>query len=152
VKKQELVKSSHPEHILRFSRSTMVPLNLKVARQQRFLPIQLVFVTLIITVLISSLLQLHVLQFSDCISDFVHNDVAKTLREVHVSSPAVLSTSLASQQSYDLFNDIPDKRWDLMRERAHGDHTNVQKDASSMPNIRKDNPIIEYLSNLKVRQ
>jgi hypothetical protein len=130
----------------------MVPLNLKLARQQRLPPSQLLFVALIITVLISSLLQVHVLQSSECSSDFVHNDVATTLRELHVSSPAVLSTSLASQQSYGLFNDIPNQRWDLMRERAHGDHTYVQKEASSMPKIRQVNPIMEYLSNLKVRQ
>jgi hypothetical protein len=148
-----LVKS-HSARILHYSsRKTMVQLNLKLERQQRFHPIRLLAVTLIIIVLISSLSQLHNPSHSDCSSDFVHNDVATALRQFLVSSPAVMSTSsLASQQSYDLFNDIPDQRWVLTRERAHEEHTYVQKNISSMPKPRHDNPIIEYLSNLEVRQ
>jgi hypothetical protein len=128
----------------------MVPLNLKLERQQRFIPSQLLFVTLIITVLLSSLTRLHDLPYFECGFDFGDADVATTLL---VSSPAVESTSLASQQSYGLFNDIPDQRWELMRKQAHGEHTYVQKDPSSVPQIQNNNPpIIEYLRNLEVRR
>jgi hypothetical protein len=135
------------------SSSTMVvPLNLKLERQQRFPHRHLLFFALIITALLSSLTRLHDLPYSECSSSFSDADVAITLLPLFISSPAVESTSLASQQSYGVFNDIPDQRWELMRKRAHEEHMYVQKDVSSMPKIRHDNPIIKYLSNLEVRK
>jgi hypothetical protein len=131
----------------------MVTLNLKLERQQRFPPIQLVNVTLIIAVLLVSLTRLLDLPYSECNSNFSDADVGTTLLQLLVVSPAVEPTSLASQQSYGLFDDIPDQRWELMRKRSHEEHTYVQKNPSTMPGIRhdNDNPIIDYLSNLEVR-
>ena len=122
-------------------------------RQQWLSPSRLVLIALTIAFLLSSLSLFHAVTYSECGSDFIHNDVT-TLLPLFISSPvpAVVSTSLASQQSYGVFNDIPDQRWELMRKRAHEEHRYVQKDRSSMPKIRHDNPIIEYLSNLEVRK
>jgi hypothetical protein len=132
----------------------MVSVNLKLERQQWLItPSQLVLIALIIAILLSSLSLFHAVTYSECGSYIVHNDVA-TLLPLFVSSPAVasVSTSLASRQSYGLFIDIPDQRWELMRKRVHEEHTYVQKELSSMPKIRHDNPIIQYLSNLEVRK
>lgn len=120
--------------------------------QQRLSPSQLLLIALAIAILLSSLSPFHAVTYTECGSDLVHNDVA-TLLPLLISSPvpAVVSKSLASQQSYGVFNDIPDQRWELMRKRAHEEYRYVQKDISSMPNIRHDNPIIEYLRNLEVR-
>jgi hypothetical protein len=127
---------------------TMVALK----RQQRLTPSQLVLIALTIAIFLNSLSLFGAVTSSGCDSDFFHNDVT-TLLPLLVSSPAVLSTSLASQQSYGLFNDIPDERWELMRRRAHEEQRrHVQKDLFTMPEIRHDNPIIEYLSNLEVRK
>jgi hypothetical protein len=108
--------------------------------QQRFPPNQLLFVTLIIIVLLSSLSRLHD-PYSECSPRDA--DVATTLESE--------STSLASQQSYGLFDDIPDHIWELMRKQAHREHMYLQKDPSSMPQIQNKDAIIEYLSNLEVR-
>jgi hypothetical protein len=129
----------------------MVILNLKLERQQRLPPSQLLYATLIITVLLSSLSRFHDLTdltYSKCSSYFSDADIETILLQRLVLSPvpAVVSTSLASQQSYGLFDDIPDQRWELMRKRAHEEHTHVQK-----PKIQYDNKVIENLSNLEVR-
>jgi hypothetical protein len=125
----------------------MVLLNLKLERQQWLPPRKLVFIILTIAVLLSTLsLNLAVIS-SECAFNFVHNDVA-TLLPLFISSPAVMMASLASQQSYGVFDDIPDQRWELMRKQAHEQHTHVQKDISIMPKIEYNTtPIIEYLSN-----
>jgi hypothetical protein len=112
---------------------TMVSMNLKLKR--RHTPSQLLFISLVITALISSLLRLHDLRHYELSSSFVNTDVG-TLLPLVISSLAVVSTSLASKQSYGLFNDIPDQRWELMRQRAHEDHTFDQKDPSSMLKIQ----------------
>jgi hypothetical protein len=62
-----------------------------------------------------------------------------------------VSTSLAFKQSYGLFNDIPDQRWELMRKGAHDEHGYALTNPSSKPKIEHDNPIIEYLSKIEVR-
>jgi hypothetical protein len=120
----------------------MVQLNKKLERQQRLPPSQLVFImlTIGILILISSLSVFHVIP-SECATDFFHNDFA-TLLPLFISSPvpAVVSTSLASQHSYGVFNDIPDQRWELMRKQAHDQHRYVEKD------------IDQYLNNLNVRK
>jgi hypothetical protein len=120
----------------------MVQLNKKLERQQRLPPSQLVFImlTIGILILISSLSVFHVIP-SECATDFFHNDFA-TLLPLFISSPvpAVVSTSLASQHSYGVFNDIPDQRWELMRKQAHDQHRYVEKD------------INQYLTNLNVRK
>jgi hypothetical protein len=137
------------------SHFTMAPLNLKRERQHWLTPSKLILIILSIAIFLSSLSLYHAVTYSECGSDdFVHNDdaTATTLLQLFISSPAAVLTSLASRQSYGLFNDIPDQRWHLMRERAHRDHTYVPKDPSSTPKIRHDNPIIEYLSNVEVRQ
>ncbi len=128
----------------------MVPLNLRVERRQWLTPSKLLLISMTISIFLSSLSLFHAVTYSECGSDFVHNDVT-TLLPLLVSSPAVLSTSLASQQSYGLFNDIPDERWELMRKGAHKVHTDGQKDRSSMAKIEND-PIIEYLSNQEVSE
>jgi hypothetical protein len=115
--------------------------------------VTMLFVALIIAGLLSSLSLYHSVTYSEYGSYSVHNDV-RTLLPLLVSSSALVSvsTSLASQQSYGLFNDIPDQRWELMRKRTHAEHTYVQNDpSSSMPKNEHENPIIEYLSNLEVR-
>jgi hypothetical protein len=127
-------------------RSTMVPLTKKLERQPRLPPSQLLFATLIIAILISSLSVFHVVS-SECCSYFRDADVA-TLLPLLVLSPAVESTSLASQQSYGLFDDIPSRRWEFMRKQAHEQHTHVQKDVSTMSKTNNNNtPIFEYMSN-----
>jgi hypothetical protein len=110
-------------------------------QQQGLSPSRVVLVALTIAILLSLLSVFHAVISSECASDFVCNDVA-TLLPLFISSPvpAVVSTSLASQQSYDVFNDIPDQRWELMRKQAHEHHRYVEKD------------INQYLNNLKVRK
>jgi hypothetical protein len=92
---------------------------------------------------LSSLSLFHAVKYSECGLKFVDTADATTLLQLFISSPAVVLTSLASQQSYGLFNDIPDPRWELMRKQAHGQHTYVQKDPCTLSNA----PIIEYMSN-----
>jgi hypothetical protein len=148
--KKTATREMHNDHFVCRLLTMATPLK----RQQWLItPSQLVLIALVIAILLSSLSLFHAVTYSECGSYIVHNDVA-TLLPLFVSSPAVasVSTSLASQQSYGLFNDIPDQRWELMRKRAHEEHTYVQKELSSMPKIRHDNPIIEYLSNLEVRE
>jgi hypothetical protein len=124
---------------------TMVSMNLELKR--RHLPKQLIFISLVITALLSSLLRLHDLRQYELSSSFVDSDVA-TLLPLLISSPAVVSTSLAFKQSYGLFNDIPDQRWELMRQRAHEEHTFGQKDPSSMLKIQFG----DFMNNLEVRK
>jgi hypothetical protein len=124
--------------------------SLKLRRQQWSLS-QLLVIALIIAVLLSSLYLFDAVRYSECSSSFVDTDVA-TLLPLLISSPAVVSTSLASKQSYGLFNDIPDQRWELIRRGAHEEHTYVPKDPSSRPRIQHDDLTLEYLSNLKVRK
>jgi hypothetical protein len=131
----------------------MVSLNLKPKRQQWTLPSRLLVIPFIITVLLSSLSLFYDVTYSQCNSYFINTDFATHLPppSLLISSPAVVSTSLASKQSYGLFNDIPDQRWELMRKGAHKVHTDGQKDRSSMAKIEND-PIIEYLSNQEVSE
>jgi hypothetical protein len=119
----------------------MVQLNKKLERQQRLPPSHLLFVNLIIAILISSLSVFHDVISSEYSSYSSDADIANLL-PLFISSPvpAVVSTSLASQQSYGVFNDIPDQRWELMRKQAHEQHTYVEKD------------INQYLNNLNVRK
>jgi hypothetical protein len=128
----------------------MVSMNLELKR--RHLPKQLLFISLVITALLSSLSLFHAVRYSECSSHFADTDVATLLLPPSLlySSPAVVSTSLAFKQSYGLFNDIPDQRWELIRQRAHEVHGHILKNPSSKPKVETDSPIIEYLSNQEV--
>jgi hypothetical protein len=126
--------------------------SIKRKRQQWLPPSQLVFIFLISTVLLSSLSLFHAVTHSECSSYFVDTDVATQLSPLIISSSAEVSTSLASKQSYGLFNDIPDQRWEIMRKRAHEEHTHGQIKTSIIPKIQQDNPSLEYLGDLEVRK
>jgi hypothetical protein len=107
---------------------------------------QLILIALVIAVILSQLSLFHAVINAECSSSFVDTDW-----EVLTSSPSVVSTSLAFKQSYGLFNDIPDQRWELMRKGAHDEHGYALTNPSSKPKIEHDNPIIEYLSKIEVR-
>jgi hypothetical protein len=129
----------------------MVSLNLKLERRQPCLtPSQLVLIIMSTAIFLSTLSLFHAITYSECSSDDATS--TPTLRELFISSsPAsvVLASSLASQQSYGLFNDIPDQSWELMREQAHVHHENqfIQKKSSTISKTQNNTPIVEFLAN-----
>jgi hypothetical protein len=133
----------------------MVSLSLKLKRRQWTIS-QLLVIALIVAVLLSSLSLFHAVISSECSSHFVDTGFATHLPpSLLSSSPAVVSTSLAFKQSYGLFNDIPDQRWELMRKGAHEVHGHILKNPSCKPKVETDSsilPIIEYLSNQEVSE
>ena len=120
---------------------------------------QIILLALLAAVLFSSLSLFHGLTF-DCTNSYTAAlAVLPTLytqlsnEESAAESAAVVSTytSLASKQSYGLFDDITDASWNLMRSRAHEAHSFVQTEdpAAASARIDHDNPIIWYLTSLE---
>lgn len=124
---------------------------LKRQRRQWTRARKLALVALIVAVtLLTSISLFHALKLvSDCSTYSIEYDVPIF---IPIPTAVTVPTSLAAKQSYDLFDDIPDQRWELMRKRAHEAHTYVQEAPSSKPKHESYNPIMQYMVNLEVSE
>jgi hypothetical protein len=66
-------------------------------------------------------------------------------------SLASASTSLASRQSYEFFNDIPDRNWKYMQENAERTHNSIRNTRSSRLTRERESFTSQTLNSLQVR-
>jgi hypothetical protein len=74
---------------------------------------------------------------------------ALSLETQRLGSPASASTSLASKQSYGFFNDIPDRNWKYMQEKAKRTHDSIRKTRSSRPPTEGESSTSQILNSLQ---
>jgi hypothetical protein len=74
---------------------------------------------------------------------------APSLEAYRHGSPA--STSLASKQSHGFFNDIPDRNWKYMQEKAKRTHDSIRKTRSSRLPTEGESSTSQILNSLQVR-
>jgi hypothetical protein len=89
--------------------------------------------------------------FPDC--SLKENEFFTLLLQQQTASRVLTGPSLASQQSYGFFNDITDKSWKLMQERAWSSlHVKAQALPEILHSSNDEDPTVlsSYLNNLQV--
>jgi hypothetical protein len=105
---------------------------------------ELILLSLFIAALLSSLTLLRSATLSewDADHDCLSMDPPLLLRRS--------SASLANRQSYGFFNDISDRNWMLIQQRAQQAHTIVEQEHRLMPGTNRASPSMWYPNDLEV--